>query len=67
MQNKQPLPNDPQRSDTERLDTENVKPSDGKLERIAKTIAPPSNEVDGQDLNDPGRMTPGAPPVDNRS
>lgn len=62
MQDKQPLPKHPLRPGTE-----NLKPGDGKLEHIAKTIDPPGNEVDGQDLNDPGRMTPGAPPVDNRS
>lgn len=37
------------------------------LDRIAKTIDPPGREVSTDDLKDPGRMTPGAPPVDNRS
>ncbi|WP_334189141.1 hypothetical protein [Noviherbaspirillum sp.] len=62
MRNEQSLPKHPIHPNPE-----NVKDGDGKLERIAKVIDPPGNEVDGQDLNDPGRMTPGAPPVDNRS
>ncbi|HEY0844965.1 MAG TPA: hypothetical protein VGE12_06335 [Noviherbaspirillum sp.] len=37
------------------------------LERIASKIAPPGHEVSDEDLKDPGRMTPGAPPTDNRS
>jgi hypothetical protein len=40
---------------------------DSILERAARKIAPPSNEVSDDDLKDPGRMTPGAPPTDNRS
>jgi hypothetical protein len=62
MQNERSLPKHPVPANPE-----NVKEGDGTLERLAKVIDPPGNEVDGQDLNDPGRMTPGAPPVDNRS
>lgn len=40
---------------------------DNKLERIVKQIVPPSQEVSDDDLKDPGRMTPAAPPTDNRS
>lgn len=40
---------------------------EGKLEQLAKAIDPPGREVDERDLKDPGRMTPDAPPVDNRS
>lgn len=40
---------------------------DSKLERVAKQIVPPSQEVSNDDLKDPGRMTPAAPPTDNRS
>jgi hypothetical protein len=39
----------------------------GKLERLAKEIDPPSREIPDKDLKDPGRMTPDAPPADNRS
>ena len=42
-------------------------PKDSKLERIAKQIVPPSQEISSDDLKDPGRMTPAAPPTDNRS
>lgn len=42
-------------------------PKDSKLERIAKQIVPPSQDVTNDDLKDPGRMTPAAPPTDNRS
>lgn len=38
-----------------------------RLERIASRIDPPGREVRDEDLKDPGRMTPGAPPADNRS
>jgi hypothetical protein len=51
---------------TERHD-EPVKPEEGRLEKIAHVIDPPSSEIRDRDLNDPGRMTPGAPPTDNRS
>jgi hypothetical protein len=37
------------------------------LEDLARKIDPPSREVSDTALKDPGRMTPGAPPVDNRS
>lgn len=40
---------------------------DTKLERTIKKIVPPSHEVSDEDLKDPGGMTPGAPPTDNRS
>jgi len=40
---------------------------DSKLERLAKQIDPPGRDVTDDDLKDPGRMTPGAPPTDNRS
>jgi hypothetical protein len=54
----------------ERRDHEaNTQPDehDSKLERIVKQIVPPSHEVTDDDLKDPGRMTPAAPPTDNRS
>jgi hypothetical protein len=38
-----------------------------RLEKAASKIVPPSNEISDEDIFDPGRMTPGAPPVDNRS
>jgi hypothetical protein len=40
---------------------------DSKLERIVKHIEPPGRDVTDDDLKDPGRMTPGATPTDNRS
>jgi len=40
---------------------------DSKLERMARQIDPPGHEVSDKDLEDPGRMTPGSPPTDNRS
>jgi hypothetical protein len=40
---------------------------DSKLERIVKHIEPPGREATDDDLKDPGRMTPGATPTDNRS
>jgi hypothetical protein len=40
---------------------------DSKLERIAEQIVPPSQEISDEDLKDPGRMTPKAPPTDNRT
>lgn len=40
---------------------------DTALERAAKKIVPPSHNVTTDDLKDPGRMTPNAPPTDNRS
>lgn len=40
---------------------------DTKLERIAKKIDPPGREVTDDDLKNPGGMTPGATPTDNRS
>jgi hypothetical protein len=40
---------------------------DSVLERMAKTIAPPSHEVSDDELKDPGKMTPGAPPTKNKS
>jgi hypothetical protein len=43
------------------------KKDEGILDRLAKKIDPPGQEVDDQDILDPGRMTPGAPPVDNRT
>lgn len=39
----------------------------GRLEKLAQKIDPPSREIPDSDMKDPGRMTPGAPPVDNRS
>lgn len=38
-----------------------------RLENIASKIDPPGRDVSDEDLKDPGRMTPGAPPTDNRS
>lgn len=38
-----------------------------RLEKLASKIVPPSHEVKDEDIMDPGRQTPGAPPVDNRS
>lgn len=54
----------------ERRDHEaNTQPDrqDSKLERLVKHIEPPGHDVTDDDLKDPGRMTPGAPPTDNRS
>ena len=47
----------------------NTKPDrhDNMLERAAKHIDPPGRDVTDDDLKDPGRMTPAAPPADNRS
>lgn len=47
--------------------TKNQPQDDSALERIAKTIAPPSHEVSDDELKDPGKMTPGAPPTKNKS
>lgn len=38
-----------------------------RLEKAVSKIVPPSHEVKDEDIMDPGRMTPQAPPVDNRS
>lgn len=38
-----------------------------RLEKVASKIVPPGHEVKDEDIFDPGRMTPDAPPVDNRS
>lgn len=38
-----------------------------RLENIASKIDPPGRELKDEDLQDPGRMTPGAQPTDNRS
>jgi hypothetical protein len=43
------------------------KEDDSLLEDLARAIDPPGREVSDEELKDPGRMTPGAPPVDNRS
>ena len=43
------------------------KPEKSRLEKIAQAIDPSGREISNQDLSDPGRMTPGAPPTDNRS
>lgn len=40
---------------------------DSALERTAKKIDPPGRDASDDDLRDPGRMTPDAPPADNRS
>jgi hypothetical protein len=40
---------------------------DTKLERLVKHIEPPGREVTDDDLKNPGEMTPGATPTDNRS
>ncbi len=48
-------------------DTTKPQPNDTALERLARKIVPPSTEVDDKDLNNPGQMTPDAPPTDNRS
>lgn len=37
------------------------------LEKAISKVVPPSHEVKDDDILDPGHMTPGAPPVDNRS
>jgi hypothetical protein len=47
--------------------TKNQPQDDSVLERIAKTIAPPSHEVSDDELKDPGKMTPDAPPTKNKS
>jgi hypothetical protein len=47
--------------------TKNQPQDDSVLERIAKTIAPPSHEASDDELKDPGKMTPGAPPTKNKS
>lgn len=39
----------------------------GRLEKLAEHIDPPGREIPDRDLKDPGRMTPKAPPTDNRS
>lgn len=44
-----------------------VDPALDKAEKAARVIDPPGHEVKDEDILDPGRMTPGAPPVDNRS
>lgn len=38
-----------------------------RLEKLISKVEPPGREVSDEDILDPGRMTPGAPPVDNRS
>jgi len=38
-----------------------------RLEKALSKIEPPGREVPDEDMRDPGQMTPGAPPVDNRS
>lgn len=38
-----------------------------RLEKVVSKIEPPGHEVKDEDILDPGHMTPGAPPVDNRS
>lgn len=38
-----------------------------RLEKLVSKVEPPGREVSDEDILDPGRMTPGAPPVDNRS
>ena len=56
-------------SDTKHDHSANRDPQkdEGLLDRLAKTIDPPGREVSNDDLSDPGRMTPDAPPVDDRS
>jgi hypothetical protein len=44
-----------------------VKEGHAPLEELAKKVDPPGREVSDDELKDPGRMTTGAPPVDNRS
>lgn len=48
-------------------DNQTGKPKEGRLEKIARVIDPIAPDLRDQDLSDPGRMTPGAPPTDNRS
>lgn len=55
-----------QRTDPTRPQLEDKK-DEGKLERLARKIDPSGKEVSNDDLKDPGRMTPGAPLVDNRT
>lgn len=59
------MPNPPDHRDHDA----NTQPDrqDSKLERLVKHIEPPGREVTDDDLKDPGRMTPGATPTDNRS
>lgn len=38
-----------------------------RLEKALSKIEPPGREVPDKDIFDPGSMTPGAPPADNRS
>lgn len=40
---------------------------DGKLERLVKHIEPSWHDVTDEDIKDRGRMTPAAPPTDNRT
>lgn len=40
---------------------------DGFLKRLFRKIEPTSHEIGEQELHDPGKMTPGADPTDNRS
>lgn len=44
-----------------------TKPEKGRLEKFAEQVDPPGREIPDRDLKDPGRMTPNAPPTDNRS
>jgi hypothetical protein len=37
------------------------------VEKVMSDIVPASNELTDEDIMNPGRMTPDAPPVDNRS
>jgi hypothetical protein len=53
--------------DKSQTDREAKKENAVPLEGLARAIDPPGSEVGDKELKDPGRMTPGAPPVDNRS
>ncbi|HVL75231.1 MAG TPA: hypothetical protein VM406_04385 [Noviherbaspirillum sp.] len=70
--------NEPVRTGTVPLEENQQHPSDPlkpgeadeygtRLEKLIAYIEPPGHEVKDDDIFDPGHMTPGAPPVDNRS
>lgn len=48
-------------------DPRSARPDENIVERTARRIIPPGTDVNDEDLEDPGRMTPDAPPTDNRS
>lgn len=58
---------EPKQPDKEPNNLDKPQPGDTAVERIARKIVPPSTEVSDDELSNPGKMTPEAPPTDNRS